>query len=47
MPGAKNGERPYLAVSVPSFSDPFFAYFYAILYASQPNFIPRDIFLFI
>jgi len=27
-PRPKNGERPYLAVSVPSFSDPFFGPFW-------------------
>jgi len=30
MPGPKNGERPYLAPSVPGFWDPFFGYFSGI-----------------
>jgi len=36
MPGAKNGERPYLAVPVPSFLDPFFGIFYSHFISSPP-----------
>jgi len=35
MPGPKNGERPYLAVPVPLFLDPFFASFLPILLSSS------------
>jgi len=39
MPGAKNGERPYLAVPEPVFSGLFFGYFYSIFchFASPPT----------
>jgi len=37
MPGAKNGERPYLAVPKPAFWDPFFGAFSPISVATLPN----------
>jgi len=37
MPGAKNGERPYLAVPKPGFWDPFFGAFSPISVATLPN----------
>jgi len=36
IPGPKNGERPYLAPSVPGFWDPFLARFLGILSSSRP-----------
>jgi len=36
IPGPKNGERPYLAPSVPSFLDPFLARFSATFCSPQP-----------
>jgi len=36
IPWPKNGERPYLAPSVPAFWDPFLARIFAILYPPQP-----------
>jgi len=37
MPGAKNGERPYLAVPEPLFWGLFFAHFYGILLSSSSH----------